>query len=275
MTNFVIPLMLDVSTNAIIYGESDPSLVYDYAFDTVTGEISVTQMKTTFKYKDDDVSGGPYLKYDVNAAGSISNVDWHNLMTTPTLKCTNIYRNATVAPTDAVLGEHVVQWIASTLFGHPQAQAPITNDTDIINDISDSNLGLDLYNQLSGNDAGTEAGTKTNEVLQSMWEQLVHAGRFNDGSGADASGNSLGDTDAHGFQSFPYNSGDTLSFLIKIGSAINNDGNDYFSTEVNGVAAGVSSSNMNTLFGGITGYDNVNGNALEEQVWKFTFELSA
>lgn len=55
---------------------------------------------------------------------------------------------STSAPTDSTLGQQYIQFVASKLFGHPGAQAPIENDGVIATRIN-TEVVNDLYNDLS------------------------------------------------------------------------------------------------------------------------------
>lgn len=284
MVNFVIPVMLDYSANAIIYGETVPDLSFNYGFSDVTGVISVGQIRNTFKYKDTDVdASGPLLKYDTTTG--LANTAWHDLLINPPLTVTTPYRNADATPTnDISLGEHVIQWIASTLFGHPLAQAPISNDDAIKATVNDKTtndyMGKQLYDALTADGAGaaTESdGSTNNVVLLSMFEQLVNAGRYTDGSGLDGSGNAEADT--AGYVGFPYVEGDRISFLVRIGANCAQHGEQLNTT----LADGQTLTGTNTDLGAIFGAGNVpgvsadgnGGVTLSQEVWKFNFILSA
>lgn len=279
MVDFVIPVMLDYSANAIIYGETAPSLTFDYTFSDVSGVGSLTlaQIQNTFKYKDTDVdASGPLLKYDTTTG--ISATTWHTLLTDNDLTVGAPYRNAVANAGTAKMGEHVIRWIASTLFGHPLAQAPISNDQLIVDNVNATTgefMGKQLYDALNADGAGaaTEAdGSTNNLVLLSMFEQLVQAGRYTDNSGAgDASGNSPADT--NGYVSFPYKAGDRISFLVKIGANCENH-DPVYSTTLNTAITGAAT-DLSGVFGpvdGVTG--TANGISLEEQVWKFNFLIA-
>lgn len=283
--NFVIPVMIDYSANAIIYGETAPDLSYDYGFSTVENVIDISMIYATFKYLDtNNDASGPYLKYALDDASHITMSQWHSLMVDNSMTITSgdlVYRNSDVAPASAKLGEHIVKWIASTLFGHPEAQAPITNDTEIIDDVEAQEgdfLGKQIYDQLLAGDASN--GSLSNDVLLSMWEQLVNAGRFTDGSGLDVSNNAPPDTD--GYQSFPYVVGDSLSFLIRIGALCSKDNVDFVGFNYNnttgyGDVGTPSQINLVDVFDRVNGVnDNGDGRInLDQEVWKFTFKIAS
>jgi hypothetical protein len=262
--NFLIPLVLDYTAKAYIYGETGPNLLFQYQFNDISGVITLDQMRNTFKYKDSD--NGILLKYDIT--NGIKDHEWHNLITNQILTTNNKYRNSYSIPTDGPLSNHIIQWISSTLFGHPQAQAPLTNEEQIIQDVSNGTLagqtlGQQIYNALTQDISSNSGGT--NEIVQSIYEQMVNLGRFNVGSGEDTSGNSI--PDIEGFVELPFKSGDKLSFLIKINCDLVNDTNDSSTTNWETST----STNLSTLFGEINGVSTTDGVKLVPEVWKFTF----
>lgn len=287
-TNFIVPLVINHNTKASIYGETGPNLIFNYEFTDVSG-FTLTQMKDTFKYKDSDSGSGPFLKYDISSQHHITNNDWHNLLVNTNLGLSNNkYRNSTTSPIVSPLASHVIQWISSTLFGHPLAQAPLTNETQIIEDISngtygstDTNtntkLGYQIYNELSGpfeQPASNENGTQSNEILKSIYEQMVNQNRFNqiENSGT-LEPQSVQDTD--GFISLPFEVGDRMSFLINIGCNLFNDSND-FNNANNGIGTSTNTS-LEKLFSNLTkDVQVVNNNvSLVPETWKFNFIVTA
>jgi hypothetical protein len=276
-SSFVIPLVLDQSVNAVLYGEEVPTLSADYIFNPVTGVISLAQMNATFKYSDTDEAPAPLLKYDVSDAGHITDASWHDLIVGQELGSPTAYRNATVTPTNALFAEHVIQWICSTLFGHPQAQAPLTNDDEIKTRIetgTNPSLGKQLYNKLTEFNADSSNGTVDNLILRSLFEQLVNEGRILDPSDVGLEDTSLN------FVPFPFKVGDELNFLIKVSSTISNDvtvndvsASDPFNGEIisnNNVA------NLGYIFQNVNGVsvDPSNNVSIDTEIWQFRFIIS-
>lgn len=276
--NFLIPLVLDYTAKAYVYGESGPALLFNYAFSDVSGVITLEQMRNTFKYKDSN--NGITLKY--NTSTGITSEQWHNLITNQILSSDSKYRNSYSLPVDGPLSNHIIQWISSTLFGHPQAQAPLTNEEDIINDVSNgtlagSTLGQQIYSKLSESITGNTDG-QNNEIVQSIYEQMVNEGRFNIGSGEDSNNNAPTDTD--GFLSMPFKSGDKLSFLININCDLINDSSNTSNNGLNDTTSqgwsSTSTSNLQSLFSSINGVKVEENNGITNvklvpEVWKFTF----
>jgi len=273
-SNFLLPLKIQHTSNAILYGESTSNLISNYVFEDVSGVITTTQMRNTFKYKDSDSGTGPFMKYDENGI----NVDtWHNLITNQILISLDKYRNSNVQPSNSKLAGHIIQWIASTLFGHPLAQAPITNEDSIITDISDGSvqntkLGQQLYDAFSGDSASGTNGTQDNIILRTMYEQMVTTGRFNTGSGEGTDNNALPDTE--GFVSLPFKNGDKVSFLLDIGCNLSADSSIPDTSGLPGTSSGTTYSSLATSFyNGINGVKS-DGSGLNNEVWKFTFVMN-
>lgn len=279
-TNLVIPCILDYSANVIVYGETQPDVSFSYSFAVVDG-FSINRMKSTFKYKDDN--SGVLLKYDVSDNNYIQVNDWHDLIVDNHLTLnysiysTNSiyhYRMADTAPDTNILGEQIIMWVCSNLFGHPLAQAPITNDATIVEDVSDSTLGSQLYTTLTQNGATHENGTKTNPVLQSIYEQLINAGRFLEL-----------EPDTNQFLSFPFVVGDVLTFYIRITANASNEDVFFSGSQF----TNVSQTNLQTIFSNILDTDpstfppeqkplipeGSSGVRIKEEIFKFSFAITA
>ena len=159
------------------------------------------------------------------------------------------------------------------MFGHPEAQAPITNDLEIEESLLNSSLGTQLYSKLTENSGNDVSGTTSNEILLSMWEQLVGAGRLTDGSGDDVSGNAPDDS---GYVSFPYKTNDRISFLVRIeGIATNQTGVSSVSNLSSGTTEGTEI-NLGSVFGNVNGVSSIGDGSsirINSQVWKFTYKL--
>ena len=280
--NFLIPLVLDYQSKAYIYGEKGPNLLFNYQFNIVDDVISLNDMKKTFKYKDNGDNNGIILKYDTTNGIDIDK--WHNLITKKVLSTDNNYRNSYVSPTEGLLSHHIIQWITSTLFGHPQAQAPLTNEEQIILDVSNGTLGSSsdnidigqklgrqIYDKLTDRISGENGGTG-NVIIQSIYEQMVNEGRFTVQSGT-TDDTFQSPIDTEGFISLPFESGDKLSFLIKIQCDLVNDESSIKKNDNKWEAS--TASNLSNLFRNIEGQgvqiDN-NNVSLVPEVWKFTFQ---
>jgi hypothetical protein len=151
-------------------------------------------------------------------------------------------------PQNSSICNHFLQYVASLLFGHPQAQAPIKNDSAILSDLSGDDLGRQFITELSNNHV----------VRHSMLEQLIDAEvsieRF------DYSHN---DT----YHSYPFLDGDKIVFRVKM------QGNLFVDAISSlGASTTVQQSTITALFSNITGIDAQNGK-VSERIWKVTATL--
>lgn len=107
-------------------------------------------------------------------------------------------------PINGNLGEHYVQFLASILFNHPLAQAPIKNDKEIIDNINiHSNIGLQFYNSLKNDIVNN---ISQNKIVESIFRVLL----FNKPKRFSKINNQ--------FHPIPILSGDVIRFYVKINS---------------------------------------------------------
>lgn len=278
--NFIVPVRLNHTANALLYGASgEPLVQFQYQFQDISG-FSIIEAINTFKYKDTNEGPAPLLKFkefnqSTNPNG-ITKERLHDIITKSILKTSEKYRNGTQFPNDSDLAHHIIQWIASTLFGHPLAQAPITNENQIVNDISNgetdgqtnieaNRLGHQLYNAFIENDANNLQGTTSNLLLISIFEQMINEGRFDL--------NNQGEPpppqpDTEGFVPFPFKTGDRLSFLVDIGCNLGN----FTDTGSDNTSA----TNLSSLFQNTPGVNTNNGNvSLAQETWKFNIVITS
>lgn len=110
----------------------------------------------------------------------------------------------------ASIGRMFVRYITDTLMGHPFAQGFIKNETDIINDIRNSNLHKQITYSLSNN-LSTSSFTSDNICLSLLNQFLENSSeRFS---------NDQDDTEYN----FPFQTGDFITLFIKMNCTINLD----------------------------------------------------
>jgi hypothetical protein len=256
-----LPFIFDLSAQDItVFGES--VTITDASFNLTT-QLSLSSFRNSLLYKDNE-SGD----MDISFIAQTALQDEINL-----LNCTSATsasgRALTLAglvidysqfskgnpgsypPNPSSLANHFLQYIASLLFGHPQAQAPIKNDTDILTDLSNDNLGQQFVTELGNSQA----------VRHSILEQLINS---------DVSSLRFDISDNQGsYLPYPFISGDKIVFRVKMQGNLNVDAASGLSGQ-----SGVTSSVLSTLFSGITGVENVSGNMkIAERVWKVTATL--
>ena len=256
-----LPFIFDLSAQDItVFGEE--VTITDASFNLTT-QLSLSAFRNSLLYKDNE-SGD----MDISFIAQTALQDEINL-----LNCTSATsasgRALTLAglvidysqfskgnpgsypPNPSSLANHFLQYIASLLFGHPQAQAPIKNDTDILTDLSNDNLGQQFVTELGNSQA----------VRHSILEQLINS---------DVSSLRFDISDNQGsYLPYPFISGDKIVFRVKMQGNLNVDAASGLSGQ-----SGVTSSVLSTLFSGITGVENVSGNMkIAERVWKVTATL--
>jgi hypothetical protein len=233
MVQIIIPVTLDASAGAELFGERlEPLTDCSYAFQTVSCEtLTAENLNELLYFTDQDSSDALFwvssdgltqdnVSEGINAevSGTVLAID------TGFGSEQGIYTNSATVPSDSVLGEHYVQYVASLLFGHPQAQAPIKNDDSMISDINSSNIGQQFVQKLI-DDVG--AGTDTNAasessggVVKAVFEQLLSLAheRF-DVSGDDIKGDH---TDLA--KKFRFETGDVIQFKVRMQGELSIEG---------------------------------------------------
>jgi hypothetical protein len=223
MVQIIIPITVDASAGAELFGERlDPISDASYVFQTVSCEQLTAQSLNNILYFTDpaDSDSSDNLFWVDNSSvtqGVVS--DGINTEVSGTTLSINTelggssYTNATVGPSDAVLGEHYVQYVASVLFGHPQAQAPIKNDSNMISQINDSDIGTQFVQKLIDDTAegsGIGDATSSQGVVKAIFEQLLSLAheRF------DISGETNDHTDEA--RKFRFETGDVIEFKVQM-----------------------------------------------------------
>jgi len=142
------------------------------------------------------------LEYEINRLNSTRN-DSYNLVLTEVNKSQQINytqfskTGINVPPSDGPLNQHFIQYIASIMFGHPQAQAPIKNDANIIADLSNGNLGYQFVSMMSDG----------SNIRHSIIEQLINS---------DISGIRFDISDTDTYHPYPFIVGDRITFRVSM-----------------------------------------------------------
>ena len=260
-----LPFIFDLSAQDItVFGEEVS--IADVSFNLTT-ELSLSAFRNSLLYKDNE-SGD----MDISFVSQSALQDEINL-----LNCTSANsaagRALTLAsaqvgaanysqyskgnpgaypPAPSSLANHFLQYVASLLFGHPQAQAPIKNDIDILTDLSNDNLGSQFVTELGNSQA----------VRHSILEQLINA---------DVSSLRFDISDNQGsYLPYPFIDGDKIVFRVKMQGALNADPASGLSGQ-----SGVTAIDLSQLFSGITGIVSAGGANMkvEERMWKVTATL--
>jgi alpha-tubulin suppressor-like RCC1 family protein len=268
-----LPYVFDLSANGVVFGEEVQGISADYYLeeDVSKSILTVSLLKAALKYKDDldslysnDLSSE---ELPVPSQQSLTNItsNMNRIVDVSNLKYwqgSNNYTNSATSFSTASLGEHYIQYIASVLFGHPQAQAPIKNDEQIIIDLSNCNIG----GQFGGSSGLSDLG-----VRKFIFEQLVNNSKNT--SNASGSRFDISDTDptpSSGYVSYPFEEGDEIIIRIRMSGGLDTDSATAF-TQV-----GTSPIDLVNIFGQTQGITNSNNSlSISPKVWAIKFVLGA
>ena len=278
MSNYTItvPIVLDASGDANIFSEDVVTTDVSYVFTMNAGHIAASDLSGFVRYIDDN-SDNTLFAYSETSKSTVKTQFETDICNTNLVHNTTdgaSFPNHTPKVEDATIGEMLVKYIASVLFGHPEAQAPIENDQDIVDQVQvSSNLGGQFVNTLSAglNDLDTEGNATVsaeNEVLQSIFEQLVSFSSETDATGgATPDSNRFGNRDDTGvYHGLPFLTGDTIIFLVRMKGSINQDTSEY-NLDPEFTTGG--DSTLATLFGSNPELTNNGGTlTLNDKIWE-------
>jgi hypothetical protein len=161
------------------------------------------------------------------------------------------------------LGEQYIQYIASVLFGHPQAQAPIKNDEQIVIDLSNGNLGAQF---------GGSSGLGSLAVRKFIFEQLVNnAKNTNKPSGSRFDISDTDPTPASGYVPFPFEEGDEIIIRIRMSGGLDSDSSTSFASGIGSLPI-----DLVNIFGNTSGVtNNTTSVSITPKVWAIKFVLGA
>jgi alpha-tubulin suppressor-like RCC1 family protein len=230
-TRIVLPFIFDLSAQAVIYGETNPGVSGDYYLsqDVGTCVLDVSSIHALLRYHDPVDGSGVDLSADLVVGGPLVESDINKLVGNSSLTITQgDYAQNVPAPSSSNLAEHFIQYIASNLFGHPQAQAPIKNDAQIMADISNN----------AGNPIGKQfvQGITDPDVMQYIYESLVNnvTDRFDV-------------QDTAQYVPFPFRVDDEIVFRVRMQGHINIDQDISYPDQTL-----ASASTLSSLFGRVT-----------------------
>lgn len=191
--------VLDNSTNAI------ETLDASFNFLMNTTYCTATNMSNFLKYKRNN------NQYTFKFNESYKILFENNMKDDISGSSIELYNNdfySGIDPNKASIGRMFVRYIADILMGHPFNQAFISNESNIINDVNNSNLHKQLTTFLSN--GLTTSSFNNNNICLSLLEQYLEQDdeRFN---------NITDDTEYN----FPFQSGDYITLFIKMKSTIN------------------------------------------------------
>jgi hypothetical protein len=269
-----LPYIFDLSANGIIFGESVQGISADYYLeeDVSKTTLSVTQLKAALKYKDDvvldSINDLSLQQLPLPSQQSLTNIgsSLNRIVDVSSLKYwsgSTTYTNSTSNFSTAPLGEHYIQYVASVLFGHPQAQAPIKNDEQIVIDLSNGDLGGQF---------GGASGLSDVAVRRFIFEQLVNnskntikpSGNRFDVSDNDPSSNT-------GYIDFPFEEGDEIVFRVRMYGGLDSDTATSFASGIGSLPI-----DLVNIFGNTSGVtNNTTSVSITPKVWAIKFVLGA
>lgn len=269
-----IPIVLDASASATLFAEASPIADSSYIFTMTSSALTATDLSNFIQYIDQD-SGDTLFTYSTSGMFDVStnlHTDLCNQSLTFLQSSPNNFPNHTSSISNATIGEMMVKYIASVLFGHPEAQAPIKNDAAIIHSVQTTS---NIYGQfvdaisedLSANATTAEDG-RSNDVVLSIFEQLVaHSSEIDASAGSSVDVNRFGDI-SHNEQytGIPFRTGDTIVFLVNMTGSLTTDGQNTLGSNFNVQAV----PSISTLF---SDNPDLNGDNLVPKIWELRITL--
>jgi hypothetical protein len=220
-----IPIVVDASANVTVLASEIDISSANFIFDTISTSISSDNLSNSLFYQDNDAVGEESNIFTYDA----TNLEAFTAELSDALTASGAEADLTlVGSTDTqytntngvytgTLGEHYIQYVASKLFGHPLAQAPINNETDIRDQIHSADISGQVYAQIAA-DLGvtppSPPGASANGLVLSIYETLVAAGRI------PANPDNV-------ISPFPFEAGDILRFIIRMQGGIESGGGTY------------------------------------------------
>jgi alpha-tubulin suppressor-like RCC1 family protein len=246
-----LPLIFDLSSTSIIsFGETidDSAIPADYTLADTTGNLTAVGLRSALKYRDssnNDLNPDDVMVDDPSAVVVAINKLVNETVLDFGSQGPSTYANSQYAFSPGTLSAHYLQYVSSVLFLHPQAQAPIKNDTAIMDALYNGNLG--------GQFVGPN-GFGDPEMRRTIFEQLIAADptRFQT---SDTSGQYI---------PLPFVPGDSLVFRVRMSGKLFADG----TSSIGGVS--VSSSDLKRIFAKQISDGYIDGNTLEltPKAWK-------
>lgn len=278
MATITIPIVLDASASATIFAEAAPTTDASYVFTMNSSSLTAAKLSSFLQYidQDDDTTLFTYsstAKTDVEN-GLHADICNQQLTYSPSPTTEQHFPNhASGAVANDTLGEMMVKYIASVLFGHPEAQAPIKNDNAIVEAVqTTSNIHGQFVAELSAGlnaDAVTGENGSRNEIVLSIFEQLVAFSSQNDaGAGSAVDSNRFGDAShTDEYKGIPFQSGDVIIFLVNMSGNLGTDaqnsvGNNFSPSTVPAIT---------TLF---ANNPDLNGDELVPKIWELRITLA-
>jgi hypothetical protein len=255
-----LPYVFDLSADAVVFGEAVTGISADYYLEEVTAQtvLSAADLQAALKFKDDEADPSindlgltelPAPTSTTTIESSINKLNNDKTITLKNWSGASSYAGVAAAFDPAYLPEHYIQYVASVLFGHPQAQAPIKNDEAMEADLSNDNLG----GQFCGSN-----GLNSLDVRKFLLEQLINADKSRFLS--DHTGSVI---------SMPFQQGDEIIFRVRMQGGLSAD-----SSLLSGTSMSSTQINLSSVF---SGNQNLTAqcDGVLPKVWAIKLVLSA
>lgn len=261
VATIVLPFIFDLSSNGILYGEEatlTPTLTY---VTELNGPVlSAALMKSAIQYRDasgsldlsySDLSFNKNSTFGIQISNAINSIVNGNINLVYDNNGALDYAGSGHNYVPDTLAGHYIQLVSSVLFGHPQAQAPISNDEQVCIDLSNGDLG----GQFCGN-----KGLSDPAVLQFIFEQIMKFPlRF-------------GVPDPS-WVGMPFEAGDSIVFRVRISGALNPDNNTMSATGLSTTSISLPTIFSNQINSGYL--TNTNGNiTVTPYIWTIRLQLA-
>lgn len=279
-----VPIVLDASATAQIFSKESIETDTSYVFTMNSSVLGAADLSNFVLYTDDNSDNTLFAYSESNKTVVQNNLaqDICNQDLTFNSVESSAFPNDNTSLENDTIGEMLVKYIASALFGHPEAQAPIENDDSIVRQVQvDSSMSSQFVTELSdGLDdydvSGDDTVAKENMVLQSIFEQLVsHSSSESDGSDNDVTDNRFNVNDTGKYHGIPFRTGDTIIFLVSMTGKLTEDTTDFNDIdnldefEVTGT-----DSNLVDLFGNNVELEKIDGKLhLKRKIWELRVTL--
>lgn len=233
-----IPIVLDASANPIIYGENEPDYDYSYNVFITTDEFNSILFGSFLQYVEVEASdiepeGTFHFTYNSffteDICGALHNdIGWVEGRVQNKESGLQEFESGHVVQ-NGTLGVLFLRYFADILFNHPEAQAPIRNDNEIIEQVNErsklneqfiAKVTENLMDRVSYMSATPEQKSRSKNIhLRSMLEQMFvqvpqRFTRSEDGVPI----------------SIPFQTGDEISFLIRMNGRIALDSLQTYNT---------------------------------------------
>jgi hypothetical protein len=232
-----VPIVLDTSGDVTIMANNIDISNANFVFNVIDSSVDASNLANTIFYADNSVNENYIYHIDETNLKTFS-TQVHNTI------LDNLARFSLIGSTDTTytpqnntytssLSEHYIQYVASTLFGHPLAQAPINNEAAIQTQIESADVSNQIFNSFTTDLSYTDVtvddislSASVTGLVSAMFEQLLQYG-----------GERFGTNDSS-FNTFPIYKDDVIRFIVRIQGKINsststsNTTNNFTNTEI-------------------------------------------